>query len=181
MKIRVSVFVICALVALSILLSVRQSRRAKEHEEYLLYFGDRITVFLGDNGVYPRTLREYILWEERVTSSPDPNQEIELLLRQSVCPLTDHKPQTLDDVDHWADIKVVPYSSPIMAVDEAVLAYCPASNHRDNRVYVIIHRPIGLKATSWRQHYVVKSMSQEEFDAKLAEQRIAFEKVASKP
>jgi hypothetical protein len=177
MKIRIAVLAMCALAAVVTLLAVRQSWRAKKHEDYLLFFGRQITLFSGDNNdVYPKTLREQLLWEASVGH---PNQE-EWLLKQCVCPITNHKPRTLDDVDRWADIKVVPYLAPMEA---PMLAYCPAENHKDNKVYVVIHDVASRNAADDRRRYFyVKSMSQEEFDAKLEEQRIVcLKRAASKP
>jgi hypothetical protein len=175
MKIKVIITIIICVTITTVFFLLLESSRASKHEEYLRLIGDRITAYLGDNNVYPKNLKEFIIWEESVTSGDDPNKLIEFWLKQCVCPLTKHKPRSLDDVDEWADIKIIPYLSYSLA-EEMMLAYCPAENHKDNLVYVIIHRSF-KNATSFRQYYVVRSMSQEEFEKKLEEQRIAFMKV----
>ncbi len=176
MKIKVIILTIitCVAITAAFFLFLNSSRNSK-HEGYLRFIGDRITVYLGDNNVYPKNLKEYITWEKSVTSGGDPNNVIEFLLKQCVCPLTKHKPGSLDDVDEWADIKIIPYMSYSLN-GEIMLAYCPAKNHKDNLVYVIIHRPF-KNATSFMQYYVMRSMSQEVFEKKLEEQRIAFMKI----
>lgn len=158
-----------------LLLSLLKSDKTKRHEEYLYYWGHDVTIYLGDNNEYPKSLKDYIAWRVNTTSG-EPNQVIESLLQLCVCPLTKHKPQILDGVDDWADIKIAPHLS-VFLPGEVMLAYCPATNHKDNKCCVVIHRPIGLNATSWKQHYLIKSMSQEAFGKKLEEQRLAFEAI----
>ena len=151
------------------------SSRQEKHEEYLRSVGQSVLRYFGDNGdFFPKDLNDLISWEERVSSGPSTVDTASWWLEQCVCPLTNHKPGSLSDINDWTDIHLIPQLG--LLDEEVMLAYCPAENHPDGLVYVVCWGN-GGPDTTIEQNIPVRSMTQEEFDRRLEYQRNAFNAV----
>lgn len=166
MKMKMRIIIICCL-AVSIVTAALISKhsRAVKHEDYLRFVGDRVLCYLGDNNEFPDSLKQLILWDESTMTGGDPNKFIDSWLQKCVCPYTNHKPQSITNIEDWSDVKIVPYLS-IQLPGDVMLAYCTADNHRNNLVYAVLWLAQGHNRT-FKQNVPVMSISQDTFDRKL--------------